>query len=176
MSIRTKYEIYCTQKEAPVHAGYDKAMVYVTLQELIRNPQGDCYSLVQTPEVVGEMTKSEEYVLLVWNVRRLIQKYYRDGRKHEDLVASLEQEARLDAWNRRTTQFMQSHPGHKPKDEKSHAFYQLVNEWRKTWHERMAYRKRRMDYEQQVLDEMSKKCRALEKQVDEYVKDKLQLL
>ncbi len=176
MSIRTKYEIFGTKKQAPIHSGYDKAMAYVTWQELLHNPQGDCYRMEQTPELTGEPTKSEEYVLLVWYVRKLIQKYYRDGRKREDLDASLEQEARLDNWNRRTTQFIQSHPGYKPSDEKSHAFYQLVNEWRKTWHERMAYRKRKMDFQQQVLDEMTKKCRALEKQIDEYVKDKLQLL
>lgn len=175
MPIRTKYEIFSTRMTAPIHKGYDKTMAFVEWQELYRNLHGDFYRLVQTPEAVGELTKNEEYVLLVWKVRQLIRKYY-DGRKKEDLEASLAEESKLDAWNRRTTNFMSSHPGYRPSEEKSYAFFLLVSEWRKTWHERMNYRKRKMNFQQQVLNEMSKKCRALEKKIDEYIKDKLQLL
>ncbi len=176
MPIRTIYKIYCTQKQAPVHQGYDKTMARIAWQEYMRNLEEDFYRLEQTTEVVGELSKSEEYLLLVWNVRKLMGKYYQGGRKKEDLLASLEQEKRLDDWNRRTSLFIQSHPGYKPKDEKDHAFFLLVNEWRKTWHERMNYRKRRMGFEQQVLDEMTKKCFTLEKQIDDYIINKLQLI
>lgn len=86
------------------------------------------------------------------------------------------QEAILDKWNKRTKEYIDSHPHYQPKDKEAHAFFILVSEWRKAWKERMAYKKRKMGFEQAVLDQMSKKCRALEKQIDEYVKRKLQLL
>ncbi len=176
MPLRTKYEIYCTQKTAPIYRGYDKSMAYVEFEDRIRNPKGDSYRMVQTPEAVGSLSKSEEYLLLVYEVRKLIRKYFKDGRKKEDLDASLAQETKLDDWNRRTNGFLRSHPGHQPADEKSYAFCVLVSQWRNLWHERMAYRKRKMGFEQAVLDEMTKKCRALESKIDQYIKDKLQLL
>lgn len=174
--IQTKYEIFCTQKSAPIYWGYDKLQAKVEMEELIRNPKGDFYRLVQTPMPGEEITKQEEYVLLVYHVRRLIKQYYSNGRKKEDLDESLEQEAILDQWNRKTQAYIDSHPRYRPSDPKAHAFFVLVSEWRKTWKERMAYKRRKMGYEQAVLQEMSKKCRALEKQIDEYVKQKLQLL
>ena len=88
MPIRTKYEIYCTQKTAPVYWGYDKTMAYVEMEDRIRNPKGDSYRMVQTPEAVGDLTKPEEYLLLVYNVRRLINKFFNQGRKHEDMIES----------------------------------------------------------------------------------------
>ncbi len=176
MPIRTKYEMYCTQKTAPIHRGYDKTMAYVEFEDYIRNPKGDSYRMVQTPEVVGSLSKSDEYLLLVYEVRKLIRKYFKNGRKKDDLDASLVQEKKLDDWNKRTNGYLRSHPGHHPADEKSLAFFILTFEWRKLWHERMAYRKRKMDFDQKVLDEMTKKCRAMESKIDQYIKDKLQLL
>ncbi len=176
MPIRTKYEIYCTQKKAPIHTGYDKTMAYVEFEDRIRNPKGDSYRMVQTPEVVDSLSKSEEYLLLVYDVRKLIRKYYNEGRKKEDLETSLAKEKILDDWNKRTNAYLRSHPSHHASDEKSLAFFFVVSEWRKTWKERMAYRKRKMDFDQNVLDEMSKKCRKLEEKIDKYIKDTLQLL
>lgn len=176
MGLRTRYDIYSTNKTAPVLSTYDRLTAQVEFNDLLGKNKGEFYRLQQQPEAVGELTKSEEYVLLVWRVRRLIRRYYDNGRKREDLVASLEHEQKLDQWNKRTRAFIDAHPGYKPKDEKSHAFYVLVSEWRRTWNERMAYRKRKMGYDQKVMDEMSKKCRDLEKQVDNYIKEKLQLL
>ncbi len=176
MPIRTKYEIYCTQKTAPVYTGYDKKMAYVEFEDRIRNPKGDSYRLVQTPEVVDSLSKSEEYLLLVYEVRKLIRKYFKDGRKKEDFDASIAQEMKLDEWNKRNEAIMASHPDYVPKDPKGHAFYLLVSEWRKAWKERMAYRKRKMGFDQNVLDEMTKKCRKIEEQVDKYVKETLQIL
>lgn len=176
MAIRTKYQIFCTKKTAPLLTTYDKVSAYVEFNEHIRNPQGDMYRLAQEVESVGELTKQEEYLLLVYHVRKAIRRYYDNGRKQEDLKASLELESQLDKWNKRTKNFMTSHPAWKPKDAESHAFYVLVSEWRKAWHERMGYRKRTMGYDQKVMEQMSKKCREIEKQIDKYIKDKLQLL
>lgn len=174
--IRVKYEIFCTSKIAPVFCSFDKTQTRVEFNEFIRNPKGDFYRLVQTPMPGEEMTKQEEYALLVYHVRRLIRKFFDNGRKEEDKKESLAQESILDKWNNRTQSYIDTHPGYQPKDKEAHAFFVLVSEWRKTWKERMAYKRRKMGFEQAVLDQMSKKCRALEKQIDEYVKQKLQLL
>lgn len=176
MAFRTKYEIYATQKIAPVYSGYDKTMAFVTWEDFIRNPKGECYRMVQTPEAVGALTKSEEYLFLVYHVRRLIKRYFNNGRKHEDMIESQEYETKLDKWNQRTQAFINSHPGYKPTDEKSHAFYVLVSTWRKVFKERMAYRKRKMGFDQAVFDEMNKKRQSLEKQIDKYIKEQFQLL
>jgi len=151
-------------------------MAFVTWEDFIRNPKGECYRMVQTPEAVGALTKSEEYLFLVYHVRRLIKRYFNNGRKHEDMIESQEYETKLDKWNQRTQAFINSHPGYKPTDEKSHAFYMLVIEWRKVFKERMAYRKRKMGFDQAVFDEMNKKRRSLEEQIDKYIKEQFQLL
>lgn len=176
MPFKTKYEIYCTHKIAPVYTGYDKTMAFVTWEDFIRNPKGECYRMVQTPEAVGALTKSEEYLFLVYHVRRLIKRYFSNGRKHEDMIESQKYETQLDKWNQRTQAFIDSHPGYKPTDQKSYAFYQLVSEWRKAFKERMAYRKLKMGFDQNVLNEMSKKSRELEKEIDKYIKDQFKLL
>lgn len=176
MPIRTRYQIYCSSKKAALLDTTDRDIARVEFNEYIRNPKGDVYRMVQTLEPVGALTKQEEYLMLVYRVRKLIRQYYDRGRKHEDLMASLEHEQNLDDWNKRTQQFIDTHPGYKPQDAQSHAFYVLVSEWRKVWHERMAYRKRKMGFDQRVLDEMTKKCRALEKQVDQTIREKLRLL
>lgn len=176
MPFRTKYEIFDTQHTAPVYTGYDKTMAFVTWEDFIRNPKGECYRMVQTPEAVGALTKSEEYLFLVYNVRRLIKRYFNNGRKHEDMIESQEYETKLDKWNQRTQAFINTHPGYKPSDEKNYAFYVLVSTWRKVFKERMAYRKLKMGFDQNVLNEMSKKSRELEKEIDKYIKEQLQLL
>lgn len=176
MALRTKYQIFCTKKTAPVLITYSKVSAYVEFNEYIRNPKNDMYRLTQEVETIGKLTKQEEYMLLVYHVRNAIRRYYDGGRKKEDLKASLELESQLDKWNKRTADFMASHPEWKPKDAESHAFYVLVSEWRRVWHERMGYKKRKMGYDQKVMEQMSKKCREIEKQIDKYIKDKLQLL
>ncbi len=175
MPFRTKYEIYNMRFKAPVHSGYDKTMAYVEWNEFVRNPKGEFFRMEQTPELVGDYTKTEEYLFLVYNVRRLIKRYYSQGRKHDDLVASLSQEKILDDWNARTAAYIANHPGYQPADAKSHSFYVLVSSWRKAWRERMGYR-RIKDYDERVLDQMTSKCRQLEKKIDEYIKQNLQMI
>lgn len=175
MPIRTNYKIFAATKQAPIFQTYDRVLAYVNWNDFIRHPQGDMYRLEQIPEPLGALTKSEEYLMLVYRVRKLIRQYYARGRRKEDLLISLDHEKRLDDWNKRTQAFMDSHPGYKPADEKSHAFFLLVSQWRKIWHERMSYRKLKMR-DERVLDEMSKKCRDYESQIDKIIKDKFGLL
>lgn len=176
MPIKTCYKIFSATKQAPKLTTHDRVTAYVEWNDLIRNPKGDVYRLEQTPEPDGALTKSEEYLLLVYRVRRLMRQYFERGRQQQDLMISLDHEKRLDDWNKRTQAFIDSHPGYKPSDEKSHAFFVLVSEWRKTWRERKSYGKRTMGYDQRIMDEMTRKCRALEKEIDKTVKERLQLI
>lgn len=71
---------------------------------------------------------------------------------------------------------MRSHPGYANKmDDKAYSFYMVVSEWRKAWKERKKYSKD-PHCDKQILDEISKKCRQFEKEVDKYIKNKLNLL
>lgn len=176
MPFKTKYDIYVSGKQAPVVSTYDKTTAYVEMNDRIRNSKGEIYYLEQTIIPDGALTKSEEYQLLVYRVRKLIKRYFSNGRKHEDMVVSQEWETKLDKWNKQTQAFIDSHPGYKPADEKSYAFYALVSTWRKVFKERMAYKKRKMGFDQRVFDEMNNKRLSLEKQIDDYIKKQFQLL
>ena len=55
MAIRTKYQIFCTKKTAPLLTTYDKVSAYVEFNEHIRNPKGDMYRLAQEVESVKAM-------------------------------------------------------------------------------------------------------------------------
>lgn len=175
MPIRVRYQIYCTRMKAPVTDTFDRTMAYVEFQACLHNPNGDLYRLQQTVEPDGALTKSEEYLLLVYRVRKLMRQYFEGGRKHEDLMVALDHESRLDQWNKRTEDYINSHPGYKPADPVSHAFYTLVASWRKAWKSRKNYSNRK-DCDQLLLAEMSKECRSLEKEIDKYIKDKIGLL
>ena len=175
MPFKTKYEIFNIEKEAPQFTTYDKRLAWVEWQERIRNPKGQFYRLQQTPEFDDEPTKAEEYLMLVYNVRKSQRKYFDSGRKQEDLLASLAIEKTLDTWNKTIQTFLNSHPGYKPQDEKGHAFYILVSRWRDEWKYRMSYAKNR-NFEPTTLAEITKKCRAMEKEIDNYIKKEMQLL
>ena len=60
-------------------------------------------------------------------------------------------------------------------NDKAFCFYVGLSEGRKAWAERKRY-KGNASCDQQVLKEISKKCRDFEKKIDEYVKDNLGLI
>ena len=92
------------------------------------------------------------------------------------LLTSLEQEKKLDDWNFRTQAFMRSHPGYANRmDDQAYCFYVVVSEWRKAWKDRKRYSNQN-DCDEDILKELSKKCRDYEKQIDKYIKDKLGLI
>lgn len=175
MPIKVRYQIFCTKTKAPLVDTFDRTMAYVEFQECLHNPKGDVYRLSQIVEPDGALTKSEEYLLLVYRVRKLMHQYYNGGRKREDLMVALDHEHRLDQWNKRTADFIETHPSYKPADAVSHAFYVLVSSWRKAWKQRKNYSKRK-DCDQLLLNEMNKECRSLEKEIDKYIKDKIGLI
>lgn len=175
MPIKVQYDIYDTQNKAPIIHTTDRTLASIEFHELIRKGN-DLYRMQQTPMADGALTKQEEYLMLVYRVRKLWKQYFNQGRSHDVLLASVEQEKKLDEWNRRISGYMRSHPGYANKmDEKAYSFYVVVEEWRKTWKERKNYSKRK-DCDEAILSEMSKKCRDFEKKIDQYIKDKLGLI
>jgi len=176
MSIKVRYQIFCTKTKAPLVDTYDRTMAYVEFQDCLRNPKGDVYRLEQTPEPDGALTKSEEYLMLVYRVRKLWRQYFDHGRDQEVLKASIEQEKKLDDWHSRISAISENNAGPLHiKDREAFDFYIVVRGWREAWKDRKRYSKQK-DYDPQVLSEISKKCRDFEKQIDKYVKDKIGLI
>lgn len=174
MPLRTKYEIY-GRLLAPVVTTYDKTMARVEFNEYLRNPQRGIHRLVQTVEPVGELTKEEEYLYLVWRVRKAWRRYKNEGCKDGDKAEAMKLDGELDAWNMRTRIYIETHPDYKPSSKESYDFYQTVLEWRDVWKKRK-HRSGTYYGSGQLAKEISRNCRDLEKKIDSYLKQKLNLL
>lgn len=180
MPFKTRYDIY-GRVTAPVVSTYDKKIARIEWNSYLRNPHAQgIHRLVQTVEPDGELTKSEEYLYLVYRVRKLWRRYFDCGRKKEDLEESLKLEGELDAWNMRTkialSRFDTPVPTFSSKEsEEAYSFYSKVQAWRDTWKERKRYTGH-LNCDRQVLQEMGRKCRDLERQIDGYIKRKFNLL
>ncbi len=184
MPIQVKYTIRCTGKIAPYENTYDFDYARAALATYQRKAQRD-EMFYCTTEVKAEepLTKDEQYLMLVYEVRRLIKRYFDNGRKKEDLEASLAKESELDHWNARTRSYIDSKPGLEEKlnslpsdsDKYRHfAFFEIVEEWRRVWKEYFAYKKKK-DKELPVEREMKKKRCDFEKSIDYYIKQTLRL-
>lgn len=175
MPFKVQYEIFDSHHKAPILSTWDRTVASIEFNDLLRKG-GDVYRLQQTPMPDGALTKQEEYLMLVYRVRKLWKQYFNQGRSQEVMMASLEQEKKLDDWNTRTEAYIRSHPGYANKmNDKAYCFYIVVSEWRKAWKERKRY-KGNSSCDQEVLREMSKKCRDFEKEIDKYVRDNLGLI
>ena len=109
MPFKVQYEIYDSKHKAPVLSTFDRTVASIEFNDLIRRG-GDVYRMVQTPMADGALTKQEEYLMLVYRVRKLWRQYFDQGRSQEVLLASLEKEKELDDWNTRTAAYMRAHP------------------------------------------------------------------
>lgn len=175
MPIKTRYEIFSIDKKPAILSTYDRLLATVEFNERMRRGDG-FYRMQQTPEADGALTKPEEYLLLVYRVRKLWRQYFDQGRDHAVLLKSVEEEKKLDDWNARTRRFLDTHLSVMDgKTTERFGFFIVVEGWRKAWKERKAYA-RRKDCDEAVLSEISKKCRHFEKEIDKYIKDKLQLI
>lgn len=175
MPFRTKYEIFGKIK-APVVSTYDKKIARIEWYDYLRNVHSQgVHRLVQTVEPEGELSKSEEYMYLVYRIRKQWRKYHDCGKKREDWELAKKLEEELDVWNMRTMIYIEGHPGYKPADEEGFSFYTIVKVWRDTWKERKRYTGH-LDCDKQILQEMGRKCRDLERQIDDYIKRKFNLL
>lgn len=171
MPFKVKFEIYDNQHTAPVFFTYDKLMARVEYNELSNK---DPWTRLQFTIELVDLTKHEEYVWLVYQVRKAIHKYYNNGRKYEDLQDSLGKEAKLDQWNTKTRIYLANHPNAQV-DEKAKAFFLLVDAWREKWHKFFACKKAH-SVDKPVLDQMKKECLDYEKQIDKYVKQVIGLI
>ena len=153
MPIKVQYDIYDTQHKAPIIHTTDRTLASIEFNDLIHKGNG-LYRMQQTPMADGALSKQEEYLMLVYRVRMLWKQYFNHGRSHEVLKASIEEEKKLDDWHRRVSSL--SKVSSSPLERKSYS--------------------RRKDCDEAILSEMSKKCRDFEKQIDKYLKIKLNLI
>lgn len=165
MPFKVCFKIYEPGKEAPCFTTDNARLARVEFNDRIK--KAPWTRMVHDIELI-ELTKPEEYVWLVYQVRKAIRKYYNEGRKYEDLKDSLAKEAKLDQWNARTRIYLSNHPRAQV-DEKRKAFFLLVDKWRDKWHKYFSLKKAHA-VEKDVLDEMKKECFDYEKQIDRYVK------
>lgn len=175
MPIKTHYEIFDTRHTAAVFSTADYDMARVEYNELMRKAS-DFYRIVCTPMADGALTKPEEYLLLVYRVRKLWKQYFNQGRDHDVLLKSIEEEKKLDDWHKRVSALSQGN--NKPlaiKDREAFNFFIIVREWREAWAERKRYSKLK-EHDDNVLREMSKKCRDFEREIDRYINEKLKLI
>ena len=174
MPLKTKYEIY-GRFTAPILSTFDKTMARVEWYSYVRNPQQGIHRLVQDVIPEGELTKAEEYLLLVYRVRRLWRRFYDCGRKEEDKAEAIALQDELDSWNFRNKCYITNHPDYKPADQESFDFYVVVQAWRDTCKERGRYRGGSA-VDKMVLHEIRSKIRDFERKIDQYLKKKLNLI
>lgn len=175
MPFKVHYEIFDNKHGAPDYRTYDFTMARVEWAERQRNPKGLLWRIEQTVMPDGVLNKQEEYLFLVYRVRKLTIYYRNNGQKEEDRNILMEHVRKLDKWNKKITEFIDSHPQYKPTDSQSHSFYVIVNEWRRCYYERQKYSKVQ-GYDHNVYREMTRKIRGFEKEIDSYIKQQIQLI
>lgn len=167
MPFKVKFQIFEQGKQAPCFTTSDNKLAHVQYRHLC-NQQG-CALVRMTADIECiSLTKPEQYVYLVYRVRKAIRKYYGGGRRREDLQTSLDLEKQLDDWNTRTRYHLNAHPKCRPDDDKAYAFFLLVEQWRKLWHKYFAYKKQ-PDKDTAIENEIKKQCFDFEKEIDKYI-------
>ena len=172
MSFTVYFSIYEPNKQAPCFQTTDVKLAKVEFDDIKkRMPLARMLYTIQ----LSDLTKSEEYVWLVYRVRQAIRKFFDEGRKKEDFTASMALEKELEEWNTRIRYYLQGHPKYRIDDEKAHAFFLLVESWREKWHRYFAYKKRK-DADSAVVNQMKKECEDYEEKIDLYVKKSIGLI
>ena|GEM_PF-3361985 len=173
MPIRVRYEVRCNRKEAALLTTYDHCCAMSELEHCRKAAlRGDIVYIMTEVERVEPLTKVEEYLLLVYDVRRLQRAYFDGGRDKAIFQQALELERKLDLWNTRTRCYLTGHPESRPDNEQAFAFFLLVEKWREKWKAYFAYKKQR-DADPDVVRERAKECRAYEAQIDSYIKKEM---
>lgn len=170
MPFRVQYDIYDGRHKAPVFTSYNDRKFARIEYDSRTAKDGPIYRMAATVTPF-DLTKQEEYLYLVYEVRRLQRRYFKT-RNHEDLVASLTKETELDKWIARTQSFMQSHPWYQPTDAEAHLFFLTVQQWRIHWKDYFKYKKS-PDADPRVTEERKKQCFDFEKKIDEYIHNKI---
>lgn len=166
------FKIFEPKKLAPIIQTTDRNYARVEYNALINK---EPWSRLEYTVQLVDLTKHEEYVWLVYRVRKAIHTFFNCGRKKEDWDASMALEKQLDQWNARTRFYLNTHPNCQIEDEKAHAFFLLVEKWRDRWHKYFAIKNAKSE-PISVVNEMKKECFDYEKQIDKYVKQVIGLI
>ena len=166
------FKIFEPGKTAPCYQTTDRKLAYVEWNERRRR---DALTRM-VPEVTYIAGSSQdEYVWLVYRVLKAIRKYYDErsrvtkDRSDENLRASLALEKALDRKNATTRFYLQQHPDSTPDNPTAFAFFEVVEAWRKRWHEYFIYKKqtdRDPKWEKKLRDD----CFAMETEIKKYVR------
>ena len=169
MPFIVKFSIYEPGKEASCFNTQDRKLAYIELNAMRQKPGMALTRMSADVKTVEPLTRAERFALQLWEIRKAMHKYYNGGRKHEDMLASIELETALDRKIKADREFIDSHPGRPVRDQKAYAFFLVVEEWRSTWRERKRYSQTK-GYDQQVYREMTRKLRDYEAKIDSYIK------
>lgn len=170
MPIRVTFEIFDGTHKAPIFTTTDKRLAIVERDDYMR--RGNGIYRIKTTVTPDNMSKSEQFIYLVYEVRQLQRKYFDHGRDKEVFKQALDKEKELDDWNARTSSFLSQHINYVPSDPQAHAFFLLVVRWRRLWKDYFAYKKR-SDADKVIVRERAKQCRDYETQIDNYIKQTL---
>lgn len=101
MAFTVKYNIMQRGKDAPCYSTSDRQLAYAELSD--RQRKGKPLDYWMTWDITPyDLTKPEEYMWFVWQIRQAQKKYWREGKDPVDLQRSLELEEELDRWNTET--------------------------------------------------------------------------
>lgn len=179
MPFKVLYEIFDNKHDAPDYQTYDYTMANIEWQDRKQNPKGLMWRIEQTVMPDGVLTKHEEYVLLVYRVRKLTIHWKNNGMKDKDRNILMEHVRKLDNWNKKTRQFLNTHCSVMyAATTKRHAFFIVVEAWRNAYYERQQYQKATANgnYDSRVFREMTRKIRQFEQEVDNYIKQTIKLI
>ena len=175
MPFKTLYQIYDSKHTAPVFTNTDYKMAYVEWRACMRKG-GDVYRLQQTVLPDDKLTKSEEYLYLVYRLRKAWKQFINCGHKEDDIKECSKLEKELDDWHCRVTTLSQNQTTPRPiKDREAFDFYLTVAEWRDVRLSRKKYTSAN-GFDEIVRKEVSRSCREFERKIDKYIKTKLNLL
>lgn len=168
-------------KDAPCYSTYDHRLAYVELAD--RQRKGKPLDYWMTWDITPkELTKQEEYMWFVWQIRQAQKKYFRTKDK-VDLQISLNMETELDRWNAETREKLtlmvnlsrdteNNQPKYQPSDVEAYQFFVTVEEWRKEWKKYFAAKKCNNHEDSARLYQV---CRAYETRIETYCKLQLKL-
>lgn len=182
MAFTVKYNIMQRGKDAPCYSTSDRQLAYAELSD--RQRKGKPLDYWMTWDITPhDLNQKEEYMWFVWQIRMAQKKFWRDGKKQEDLLASKAMEEELDRWNAETREKLNkvvnlsrdsesNQPKYQPSDAEAYQFFVTVEEWRKEWKKYFAA-KANGDYE--TSSRLYPVCRSYETRIETYCKLQLKL-
>lgn len=169
------FKIYEPGKDAPCFTTSDRKLAYVEWNARKSKYGGDPMVRIVPDVTYVAGNSQDEYVWLVYRVLKAIRKYYDERNvvskeiSDENLRVSLALEKELDRKNASTRVYINQHPNMKPDNEAAFAFFEVVEAWRKRWHEYFIYKKQSdkdPNWEKKLRDD----CFAMETEIKKYIR------